>query len=240
MPRKYVRRIDARRYKAYTEDALEECLRAIESKVLTQRKAAAEFNIPRRTLINRIKARKDRKKVGGPGFPPIFNDEEELHFCDCVERMGQYGFPLSELDLRMIVKAYLDKIGRNVKRFKSNMPGTEWVSSFLRRHTSLSKRFAANIKRARAAVDVDALTQFVDNIKVAVEGVPASNIWNFDETNLTDDPGNKKVVVKRGTKYPELIRNASKSSISLMFCGNAEGELLPLYVVYKSTCLWTT
>ncbi|XP_047989213.1 uncharacterized protein LOC125228613 [Leguminivora glycinivorella] len=113
MPRKYVRRIDARRYKAYTEDALEECLRAIESKVLTQRKAAAQFNIPRRTLINRIKARKDRKKVGGPGFPPIFNDEEELHFCDCVERMGQYGFPLSELDLRMKIKL-VKKVGQYV------------------------------------------------------------------------------------------------------------------------------
>jgi hypothetical protein len=100
MPRKCVKRNDARRYKAHTDETLEECLRAIESKVLTQRKAAAEY-----------------KNVGPPGFPefpPIFTNEEELQFCGCIERMGHYGFPLSEFDLRVDVKACLDKIGQKV------------------------------------------------------------------------------------------------------------------------------
>ncbi|KAJ8930361.1 hypothetical protein NQ314_016839 [Rhamnusium bicolor] len=50
----------------------------------------------------------------------------------------------------------------------------------------------------------------------------------------------KKVLVKKGSKYPELIRNASKTSVSVMFCGNAAGELLPPYVVYRATKMWTT
>nr|XP_023024930.1 uncharacterized protein LOC111513006 [Leptinotarsa decemlineata] len=66
------------------------------------------------------------------------------------------------------------------------------------------------------------------------------NIWNYDETNLTDDPGVSKVICKKGSKYVERIMNSSKSSTSLMLCGNATGELMPMYVVYKADHLWTT
>lgn len=67
-----------------------------------------------------------------------------------------------------------------------------------------------------------------------------SRIWNYDETNLSDDPGQKKVICKRGTKYLENICNTSKSSTSLMFCGNAEGRLLAPYVAYKADHMWST
>ncbi|CAK1600329.1 unnamed protein product [Parnassius mnemosyne] len=60
---------------------------------------------------------------------------------------------------------------------------------------------------------------------------------NYDETNLTDC---KTYIYKRGTKYPERILNNSKTAISLMFTGTAHGELLPIYVVYKSDHLWDT
>ena len=53
-----------------------------------------------------------------------------------------------------------------------------------------------------------------------------------------DDPGNKKVLTKRGSKYPERVLNTSKSSISLMYCGTASGSLLPPYVAYKAENLW--
>lgn len=66
------------------------------------------------------------------------------------------------------------------------------------------------------------------------------NIWNYDETCLTDDPGQEKVIIRKGTKYPERIINASKANISVMFAGSAAGELMPPYVVYKSTHLWNT
>lgn len=33
-----------------------------------------------------------------------------------------------------------------------------------------------------------------------------SFIYNYDGTNLGDDPGKKNVLTKRGTKYPETLR----------------------------------
>ena len=52
--------------------------------------------------------------------------------------------------------------------------------------------------------------------------------------------GTKKIITKRGAKYPERIINATKAAVSLMYCGNALGEVLPPYVIYKADCLWST
>ena len=75
-------------------------------------------------------------------------------------------------------------------------------------------------------------------LKLSLKGISSRNIWNYDETNLGDDPGNKKVVLKRATKYPERIMNSSKICFSVMFCGKGAGEILPPYTVFKSTRLY--
>lgn len=50
----------------------------------------------------------------------------------------------------------------------------------------------------------------------SIENLPPSNIVNYDETNLTDDPGQAKVVCKKRTKYVNRILDSSKSSTSVM------------------------
>lgn len=70
--------------------------------------------------------------------------------------------------------------------------------------------------------------------------VPAANIVNYDETNLADDPGRRKIITKHGTKYPERTMNHSKASVSIMIAGSAEAQLLPPYVVYKAQNLYNT
>ena len=84
------------------------------------------------------------------------------------------------------------------------------------------------------------MKEYFEELTKSVEGVPPENILNYDETNLTDNPAAKKKIFRRGTKHPDRIMNATKSSISLMFAGTASGELLSPYVVYKADNLWTT
>lgn len=49
-----------------------------------------------------------------------------------------------------------------------------------------------------------------------------------------DDPGKKLVVVRKGTKHPVIVRDTSKTSVSMMFCVSSDGKLLPPYTVYKA------
>ena len=74
------------------------------------------------------------------------------------------------------------------------------------------------------------LTEFYSNLKQSLRGVPPENIINFDETNLTDDPGKKKAIVRQGTRYPDSVMISTKSSTSILFSGTASGVLLPQYV----------
>lgn len=84
------------------------------------------------------------------------------------------------------------------------------------------------------------LNEYFDNLRTTLDGIPPSNIMNYDETNLADDPGRPKVITKRGCKYPERVMNSSKSSVSLMYAACADGTILPPYVVYKSLHLYDT
>jgi len=56
---------------------------------------------------------------------------------------------------------------------------------------------AQNTCQKCAQVTSDVVGAYFDNFEVTLAGIPPSNIINFDETNLTDDPGQKMFVPKR-------------------------------------------
>ncbi|XP_050306284.1 uncharacterized protein LOC126743298 [Anthonomus grandis grandis] len=57
-------------------------------------------------------------------------------------------------------------------------------------------------------------------------------------SNIKHDPGAKKVLVRRGTKRVEKVQEHSRSAISVMVCGSANGILLPPMVVYKANNIY--
>nr|CAH7753389.1 unnamed protein product [Callosobruchus chinensis] len=119
------------------------------------------------------------------------------------------------------------------------MPGKDWVYGLLKRYKNeISQKIATNIKRCRANVSRDTILQYFDNLRDTLKDIPACNIFNYDETNLQDDPGKKQMLFKRGTKYPGRVCNFTKTAITVMMCGSASGVLLPPYVVYKAEKLW--
>lgn len=86
------------------------------------------------------------------------------------------------------MKNYLDSLGKST-RFEENLPGPDWLDCFLQRHKELSMRRANLIKRARAAVSREIMEEWFKKYQQVVENVPPQNIWNCDETNLSDNPG---------------------------------------------------
>jgi hypothetical protein len=114
------------------------------------------------------------------------------------------------------------------------------VDTFLGRHPEFTLRKTNSIKRSRAALSREEVQKFFDNFAQSAEGVAAEDMYNFDETNLRDDPGNKKCLFKRGTKYCEKVQNTSKQATSVMLCGSAAGVMMPPMVVYKALNLYTS
>ena len=236
MPRHYKHVPGKRTYMSYHESQLQAALQDLRNGTLTQRQASAHYGIPRSTLRSKVRG-KHSQSVGGQ---TVLSADEETMFVNYCMKMSQFGFPVDTFDLRCIVKSYLERQGRKISKFKNNFPGIDWSLSFMRRHPQMTVRFASNIKRKRAGVSAETINKYFDHLDKELEGVPPGNVWNYDETNLTDDPGNRRIITKRGIKYPERIINSTKSATSLMFCGSASGEILPPYVVYKAEALWST
>lgn len=186
MPRLPKKRLGSRPYANYTSEKLEECLQEIRSGRMSQRNAAATYRIPRSTIKNKLKG-KHSKNIGRSR---VFSDAEEAAFEQHLIKLADFGFPVVAMDFRMAAKAYLDKKGSRISLFKENMPGYEWTKSYLMRHKNLALRISSNIKRVRAEVSEAELNDYMENLGVAVENIPPSRIWNYDETNLSDDPRN--------------------------------------------------
>jgi hypothetical protein len=137
------------------------------------------------------------------------------------------GIPVTMYDLRSTVKSYLDNQGRNAPEFKNNLPGWDWGEGFLRRHPEVKACYGRNISRKRAEVNSDIISSFFCHLKEQLAGVPAENIFNYDETGFHDDPKKAKHLFRRSNKHPEIIRNSTKTCFTVMFACNAMGKLLP-------------
>jgi len=119
------------------------------------------------------------------------------------------------------------------------MPGIDFALGFLKHQTALARRFSSNVKKVCSRVNSEVMAEYIEHLSKELEGIPPENIWNYDETNLTDDPSKKKVISRRGSKYVETICNSTKTSTTVRFCRNATGSVfLPPYVVFKAEHLW--
>jgi len=108
---------------------------------------------------------------------------------------------------------------------------------------TLTTRTCQNIKLNRARVSAKEVATYFNNLEKTLndeEEILLCNLFNYDKTNLCDNPGVKKCIFKRVVKYAERIKYNTKASISIMYCGSATGALLPCYVVYKLEHLWST
>ena len=199
MPRTYKRKNGARRNKDYTTETLELAVRECADLGRPYAEVAAQYQIPLRTLRNKAKGLHS-KSAGGQ---TVFSQEEEKTMAQHLIKCAEFNMPLDTMDIKMFVQTYLMQRKRTVAKLKNNVPGDDWVSSFLGRHTQLSLRMCQNIKCARAEVKPETIQQYFDNLEKSLKDVPVENILNYDETNLSDDPGVKKCVFRRGVKYPE-------------------------------------
>jgi len=68
------------------------------------------------------------------------------------------------------------------------MPGVDWVRAFLKRNIILTQRLGENIKRVRAGVSKPILDTYFNNLEEVLRDAPGTNIFNYDETNFSDDP----------------------------------------------------
>ena len=160
-------------YLASSEEILSSCLESIKSGTLPLNKASKTFNIPQGTLQDNLK----NLQCKAIGTLITFTKYAEELFKKRVDIMCNWCFLLDKLDLW-------------IKKFTNNIPRYNWASAFMKCH-NLINRITTSIKRKRAQISKENLREHFGNIKLELKKIPVSNIWNYDKTNLCDDPGSR-------------------------------------------------
>ena len=234
MPRSYKPDPRGKRYTKHTPQAISEAL-ADHRRGMSFRSCSKKYGIPIAVLCRRAKT-PNMKTQGGQ---TALDRELEIYMARRIATCASWGFPLDNLEIRFLVKGYLDRRGVSIRRFRENLPIKDWVDSFVKRNREIvAHRICQNIKPSRASLSPAVIEVYFSNLQKSITDIPPANIMNYDETNLTYDPGRKKIITKRGTKHPERIIDHNKSSISIMYAGCANGNLLPPYVCYKATNMY--
>ena len=92
---------------------------------------------------------------------------------------AEWVYPMDSLDLRIIVKGYLDF---DMDKFMDNLPGPDWVLSFMEKHKEkLAQRICQNNKRYRASVSPEIVIGYFNNLEHSLGGVPVCNIMKSNE-----------------------------------------------------------
>ena len=68
---------------------------------------------------------------------------------------------------------------------------------------------------------------YFDQIQTTIRDVELQNFFKYDKTNVSDNPGSKKVIVRQGLRRVECKVDHSKQFVSVMLCCSATGEFLP-------------
>ncbi len=150
--------------------------------------AAKTAGVPRMTLNDRIN-KPDPDRVPKVGRPQELSPLEEEAIVKCLCMCAEFQLPMRKRDLQLFVQDYV--VENSIEtRWEDGKPGKEWVRFFRKRWAHRVKvKKPTKIKHSRAMVSPAILKKFIHHLAPNIEGMPATHIFNYDETNLRDDPG---------------------------------------------------
>ncbi|XP_023951864.1 uncharacterized protein LOC112055833 [Bicyclus anynana] len=86
-----------KRGELWTEDTMKAAMNAVQRGHLTQRSAAARYNIPRRTLRDHLKTGEEIKRLGRK---PVLTNNQEKDLVSRIKRFASIGIPLTPKFIR--------------------------------------------------------------------------------------------------------------------------------------------
>ena len=213
------------------------------SKGWTERKIEREHGIPR-TTTGRWK--RDPDMVLGTGRQgKVLTDDEEALIVLALEYLSASGLPLGRNHITTVVQEFVKEIGRP-NPFRNGVPGYKFIIGFERRHKvgEIRLRNPEHLSATRAlAMTKENVQRFYDKLKKVLEENDIFEhpqfLFNLDETNLTGASDSTKVYVGVAQRNAyQIIPDGTKTSFTVLFCGNAAGVFLPPLTIYKSERLY--
>jgi transposase-like protein len=198
--RKGTSRKDNYRTKYVMED-MNEAVRLVREEGYSVAGAAEQLKVPRMTLTDRLKKYSDPTKAPKVGRPQELSAEVEKAIVDCLCLCAEFKYPMRKRDLQKLVQSYVQENSVLV-RWVDGKPGKDWIRNFQKRwkHRVVVKK-PTNIKRSRAQISPKIIRDFFSHLEVTLQGVEPAHFFNYDESNVKDDPGRyRSNIIEYGRK----------------------------------------
>lgn len=207
---------------------------------LTLRKASSHFGVPFSTLRRRYLGLNSEKV----GHPTVLSYKEETRIVHALELASECGWPCNRLDIKMMVQEYCSSSKRLVPWGETG-PGKDFICSFFQRwKTRLSLRRPQILKKASAhGLNENVIEAFFKKLEHLYERFGfhenPDRVFNVDEFGLCTDEKMKCCVARRGMRNVNVLNpTCGKTSYTVLACGNAVGELMPPFIIYKGKHLY--
>ncbi len=221
--------------KQWNEEDMGKALEAVKKSEATVSKAAKQFNVPRKTLDDRVKGRVCHGSKSGPAT--VFTSAEEDILCNYLIYVAERGFPLTRRMVMAYAWSLAKKLGRADRFNKDVGPGEHWWSNFRKRHPFLTLRKLDKLDRSRARnCDPVVINKHFELLKKVLDENNLTKfprrIYNCDESFLPLDGSREKGVTHKKSKCMYAQVNGTTEHITMLCGASAAGVALPPMIIY--------
>lgn len=219
----------------YPEERMVAAIAAVKEG-LGLKKAARQFDVPKTTLLYKVRGVYPEKRKMGP--ETIFSIEEEKLLSDWVLSTAKAGFPVSKENFLISVTRLARELN---KTFKNDIPGRKWYEAFMKRHPEITLRVSQNLTKSRSEVTSEKLENWFQEVEQFLEETNQKDIlnhpkriFNADESAFFLNPKGGKVLAKKGDKNVyNNINNDEKECLTVLITGSAAGIIAPPLVIFR-------
>lgn len=229
-----------KKFTALNPDSVDAALRDVAAG-MSLRKAAKSHGLSTATLCNRVSG----KHCKNVGHPTVLSESEERQIVFAMELAAECGWPCNRSDLKCMVQEYCTA-KKIATPWDSAGPKRSFLLGFEKRWKHrISKRRPQLLALTRASsLTKDVISSFLTKVEEIYETYGLTDaperIFNTDEFGVCTDENAKDCFIPRGARVANILNPSSgKSVFTVLACGNAAGEILPPYVVYKGANLYS-
>ncbi len=196
-------------------------------------KTSILYGVPEQTLRDRIK---DHVSIDAKvGRKTVLTQDEEHALVEHIEVMGKIGYGYNKSEISHMASDIARKFGRKDKGEKMS---NDWIYGFLgrwkNRLSSLKPRSLSSTRAYNTTQEV--VASYYDQLKITLEKNNMMDkphrIFNLDETGLNPEHRPHSVVAGKNSK-PQALTSPRGSTTTVIACGNAIGNSLPPYFIFK-------
>ncbi|KAJ8937533.1 hypothetical protein NQ314_011801 [Rhamnusium bicolor] len=208
-----------RPYRNYTVADVEHAIEAVRSGTSIA-SASRQFNVPRITLLYKVKGKYEVNCRIGPST--VLTSTEEQHLVKWLLTISDAGFPATRSQLLDSVQMIMKKLKRP-NTFHNDRPGRKWFHGFLKRNPQISEKLTQTLTKARSEVNEQKIRSWFKEIETYVKSKHLQNIFS--------DP-NRIFNVDETAFFFSTKSNDDKECLTCLMGANASGMILPPMIVF--------